>query len=89
MRNRWQIVQRDEGSLPTPFLAVLGFWLFVLFLSFGLFSPRNLTVMTVLLICALSVSGAVFLIVDLDNPFDGLVRISSFSLREALARISP
>jgi hypothetical protein len=86
-RNRWQLGQRDDGSLPIPFLVVLAFWLFVLFTSFGLFSPPNVTVVAVLFICAMSVGGAVFLIVDLDQPFDGLVQISSVSLRDALANL--
>jgi hypothetical protein len=86
-RNRWQLSQPDDGSLPIPFLVVLAFWLLVLFFSFGLFSPRNGTVLTVLFVCALSVAGAVFLIVDLDQPFEGLLRVSSASLRSALAQL--
>jgi hypothetical protein len=86
-RNRWQLSQPDEGSLPLPFLVVLAFWLFVLFSSFGLFSPPNGTVITVLLVCALSVAGAVFLIVDLDQPFEGLLHVSSASLRNALTQL--
>ena len=43
-----------------PFLIVLAFWLFVLFSSFGLFSPPNGTVITVLFVCALSVAGPCF-----------------------------
>lgn len=84
-RTRWNLSQQDEVSLPMPFLVVLAFWLFVLFSSFGLFSPKNVTVITVFLVCALSVAGAVFLIVDLDQPFDGLLQVSSASLRNALA----
>ena len=86
-RSRWQLSQPDDGSLPIPFLVVLAFWLFVLFSSFGLFSPQNATVITVLFVCALSVAGAVFLIVDLDQPFEGLLHISSGSLRGALAQL--
>ena len=86
-RNRWQLSQPDDGSLPIPFLVVLAFWLFVLFSSFGLFSPPNGTVITVLFVCALSVAGAVFLIVDLDQPFEGLLQVSSASLRNALAQL--
>ncbi len=86
-RDRWRLSQHDTGSLPPAFLIVLAFWFFVLFTSFGLFSPRNATTVTVLLICALSVAGAVFLIVDLDQPFDGLIRISDLSLRDALAKL--
>jgi hypothetical protein len=86
-RNRWQLSQPNTGSLPLPFLAVLAFWLFVLFTSFGLFSPWNGTVITVLFVCALSVAGAVFLTVDLDQPFEGLLQVSSAPLRGALAQL--
>lgn len=86
-RSRWQLGKQDEGSLPLAFLVVLAFWLCVLFASFGLFSPQNVTVIAVLFICAASVAGAVFLIVDLDQPFDGLIQVSSGSLRDALANL--
>lgn len=86
-RTRWLLSQADDGSLPIPFLVVLAFWLFVLFASFGLFAPPNGTVIVVLLVCALSVAGAVLLIVDLDQPFEGLIRVSSVPLRNALAQL--
>ncbi len=86
-RTRWQLNQWDDGSLPLPFLIVLVFWLFILFLSFGLFSPRNGTVVAALFVCALSVAGAAFLIVDLDQPFEGLIQTSNAPLRHALAQL--
>ncbi len=86
-RTRWLLSQTDDDSLPIPFLVVLAFWLFVLFTSFGLFSPRNGTVLVVLFVCALSVAGAVFLIVDLDQPFEGLIQVSSTPLRNCLAQL--
>ena len=52
--------ETNEESLPLPFLAVLAFWLFVLFTSFGLFAPRNLTVITVLMVCASQWRGPCF-----------------------------
>ena len=70
-----------------PFLVVLVFWLTVLFASFGLFAPRNWTVMATMLTCALSVSAAIFLVLELDRPFGGLIRISSASLQNALAHL--
>ncbi len=85
-RTRWQLSQLDEETLPMPFLIVLSFWLFFLFVVFGLFSPKNVVVVTVLLVSALSVAGAVFLVVDLDQPFEGFLRISSTPLRHALAQ---
>jgi len=71
-------------SIPLPFLVVLIFWLTVIFMSFGLFAPSNATVITTLLVCALSVSGAIFLILELDQPFQGFIQVSSAPLRSAL-----
>ena len=68
-----------------PFLVVLVFWLSMIFTSFGLFAPANSTVVAVLLVCALSVAGAIFLVLELDQPFYGLIRISDQPMRRALA----
>ena len=86
-RDRWRLSQHGESSLPPPFLVVLAFWLAVLFSSFGLFSPRNVLAFGAIVVCAASVAGAVFLIVDLDQPFDGLVQVSSGSMRDALSKL--
>ena len=86
-RARWQLHRWEDSSIPVPFLVVLNFWLAILFLSFGLFSPRNATVLAVLFVCAVSVAGALFLIVELDQPFAGLIRISSSPLNNALIQI--
>ena len=53
------------------------FWLSVTFASFGLYAPRNATVVAVLFVAAVSVAAAVFLILELDGPFDGLIKVSS------------
>jgi hypothetical protein len=86
-RARWQLHRWEGSSLPMPFLVVVNSWLTVLFLSFGLLTPRNATVIAILFVCALSVAGAMFLIVELDQPFGGLVRISSAPLRNALSQL--
>lgn len=86
-RTRWLLTQGDDSSIPTPFLIVLIFWLTVLFITFGLYSPRNATVITILLISAISVAGALFLIVELDRPLHGLIQISSKPLRDALVQL--
>jgi hypothetical protein len=70
-----------------PFLLVLVFWLMVLLASGGLLAPRNATVVGVLLVSARSVSCALFLILELDRPFEGIMRVSSAPLREALAQL--
>jgi hypothetical protein len=63
------------------------FWLTTIFFSFGLLAPPNATVMAALFICALSVAGAIFLIVELNRPFEGLLRIPSEPLRTALGGV--
>lgn len=84
---RWLLFEQSGSSISTPFLVVLVFWLTIIFMSFGLFAPHNLTVIATLLVCALSVSGAIFLILELDRPFEGVIRISSAPVRNALAHL--
>src|SRR5215468_2173665 len=62
-QTRWlEVEQREGSSIPMAVLAVLIFWLAIIFVSFGLFAPPNSTVLAVLFVCVLSVSGAIFLI---------------------------
>lgn len=85
---RWGAFGASSSSVPVVFLVVLVFWLTITFASFGLFAPPNATVMTVLFLCALSVAGAVFLILELDGPFKGLIQVSADPLRFALSRMN-
>jgi hypothetical protein len=85
---RWLSIDQHSGSIPAPFLVALVFWLAVIFCSFGLFAPRHLTVYAVIFACALSVSSAIFLILELDRPFEGLLAISDVSLRDAIAELN-
>ena len=70
-RMRLLLFENLGASIPVPFLMVLVFWLCIIFASFGLFAPRNATVITVLCVCALSVAGAIFLILEQDRSFEG------------------
>ena len=74
--SRWTLVAKGETTLSSPFLALLIFWLALLFASFGLFAPRNLTVIVVLLLSGIAISGGVFMILELGSATSGLVRIS-------------
>ncbi|SHH02736.1 DUF4239 domain-containing protein [Bradyrhizobium erythrophlei] len=86
---RLQLFTQTGGSIPVPFLIILVFWLSAIFVSFTLFARANLVVMASLLVCALSFSGAIFLILELDNPFTGLMGISSATLQNALLPLQP
>jgi hypothetical protein len=82
-QTRWLLFAQSGTSISTPFLVIVVFWLTVLYLSFGLFAPRNATAFITLLISALSVAGAMFLILDLDHPFSGFMQIPDTPLRNA------
>jgi hypothetical protein len=84
---RWKLVVQDVSAIPRPFLMVVVAWLTFLFATFGLFAPRNPTVITVLLVAALSVSAAIVLILELDNPFHGFITVSADPMRNALAHL--
>ena len=86
-QTRWLLFGGIGNTIPIPFLVVLIFWISFIFLSFGLFAPPNGTVLVALLVAALSISAAIFLIVELDNPFAGLMKISSAPLRYTLAHL--
>jgi hypothetical protein len=62
--------------------------LFVLFVSFGLFAPRNTLVVLALLVGTASIAGAVDLIVDVDLPFEGMIVVSADPMQEALAQMN-
>jgi hypothetical protein len=87
LQTRLLLMEGQQNTLPTSFLVLLIFWLTGLFISIGLFAPRNGTVLAVLLICALSVSSAIFLVLDMDRPLDGFIKASSAPLRKAVELI--
>ncbi len=70
-------------------MIILVFWLSSIFGSFTLFAKANPVVMASLLVCAVSFAGAIFLVLELDNPFTGLMGISSATLRSALLPLTP
>jgi len=84
---RWLMYAHGANSISKPMLAILVFWLTVIFISFGLNAPANATVTSSLLVGALSVSGAIFLILELYAPYGGLITVSSAPLRDALAQL--
>lgn len=84
-----RLLMFTQRSVPVPklLLVMLVFWLFALFISFGLFAPPNYTVVISLLVAAAAISGAVFVIVEMYFPYGGLIQISDAPLRAALAQL--
>ena len=81
------LLDQKHTQVPTLFLVILIFWLLVIFISFGLLAPRNKTVIVVMFVCALSVSTAIYLIMEMNSPFHGLITVSVAPLREAAEQI--
>lgn len=86
-QTRVLIYEQQSTSISMPMLVILVSWLTALFISFGLYAPANGTVVTSLLVSALSVSCAIFLILEMYTPYHGLIRISSAPLRAALTQL--
>jgi Protein of unknown function (DUF4239) len=87
MKSRWMLIEESQTSLPRVFLIIVTFWLTVLFVQFGLLAPRNLTAKSALLICAISMSSAIFLILELNRPLEGCIKVSSAPMHKALTLI--
>ena len=81
------LYEQAEGALSWPFFVVLVFWLVALFAGFGLYARRNATVIAALLVGALTVAGAIFLILEMNRPYRGFMQISSAPIRHALEQI--
>jgi hypothetical protein len=86
-QTRWLMFSGMGSSIPVPFLVVLILWFTIILGVIGLFAPRNATVVGILLVSSLSIAGSIFLILEMDQAFDGLVKISSAPLRYALAHL--
>jgi hypothetical protein len=84
---RWLLFMQKDEALPMPLLVVLVSWLALIFAAFGLFAPRNTTVIVALLVCSLSTAAAILLILEMNSPFAGLMKLSSAPMRDALANL--
>jgi hypothetical protein len=83
-RTRLLLFTEWDEAIPMPFLAVLVFWLTIIFVSFSLFASPSPMVIGELIIFALCATGAIYLILELSQPFGGLMQIPSAPLRNAL-----
>jgi hypothetical protein len=86
---RLSLFTQSHDSIPGPFVAILIFWLTIIYASFGLFVRPNPIVIITFFVGTLSVSASIFLILEMDQPLVGLMQISSEPLRHALAPLTP
>jgi hypothetical protein len=85
LKLRWTVIEGVHASISSPFYWVLVFWLLILFGTFGLRAPPNTLSTIVIALCAISVTSAIFVILDMDVPYGGLFGIPSTSMRHSLA----
>jgi hypothetical protein len=85
--SRWTTIEQIGSRFPWAFFVVVVSWLAVIFASFGLYAPRNASVIAALLIAALTLAGPIFMMLEMDQPYGGLVKIPSTSLRVALDQL--
>jgi hypothetical protein len=78
------LLAHNGETIPGAFLVVLMFWLALLFASFGMFAPFNPAVVGFMVLSAVSVAGAIYLILQMDQAFEGLIQISNTPLRNVL-----
>jgi hypothetical protein len=81
---RWQLLEQAQQTLPVPLLVALICWLTILFACFSLLAPQNGTVIGVLLLCAVSVSGAIYLLLEMETPITGMMKVSCAPLVKAV-----
>ena len=87
LHERWMIQVVAQGGVPPLLLVIPVVWISFLTFLYALFSPRNLTVLAVLLCCSLSIGGAIFLIDEMSTPMDGSIKVSSAPLHLALDQL--
>ncbi len=81
------IQEAGQRSFPMPIFVLFVSWLTIIFANFGVLTTRNTTVMAVLFVCSLVAASSLFLILELDQPFGGLIKISSAPLLNALSHL--
>ena len=87
LRQRWLLIEQQGPTVQRIVLGVLVSWVTVIFASFGLNAPRNGSVVGAFLICALAIGGSVFLILEMDRPLDGVMRVSSWPVEDAISHM--
>jgi hypothetical protein len=89
LRQRWLLIEQAGPSIHPVIISILVAWVAAIFASFGFSAPRNGTVYVAFLICSMAIGSSVFLILELDSPFEGTIRISGRPVRTALSHMLP
>jgi hypothetical protein len=86
---RWLLIETTSSAVPTGFLIMLIFWMALLFACFGLFAPKNATVVACMFLCVLAISGGILMILELGSPGRGLIQVPIDPMFEAISQLQP
>lgn len=87
MHTRGMLLMSQRGTVSPILLVVVFVWITAIFAGYGLNAPRNATVLVAFFVCSLSIGAAIFLILDMDGPFDGIITVSGVPMKSALAHL--
>ena len=85
IESRWMMTEMTQRDLPPVFLAIVLIWLGVLYVCYGLITPHNGTVGVVFFVSALTIAAALFLVLEMNNPMTGIIKVSDAPLQKALS----
>lgn len=88
IEQRWALLIGQHGTISPMLMSIMVIWVIIIFASFGLNAPRNTIVMLAFLLCAASIGTSVFLILELDTPFSGIIMVSGEPMKNALDHLS-
>jgi len=82
------VIAHTGSAIIMPLLIVLVFWFTIITAGLNLFASRNGTTVVFNLLCALSIASAIFLVIEMDQSFGGVIHVSDAPLRAALAQLA-
>jgi hypothetical protein len=89
LETRWLSIESVSSSIQPAFMAILIAWITLIFISFGYNAPRNTTVAITFGLGAMALASCIFLIIEMDGAFDGLITVSSAPMHRALEHMNP
>jgi hypothetical protein len=85
LQRRQTIIEMAASTVSMPIVLILTMWMGLIFASFGYGAPRNRMTVVILVVAAAAVASAIFLILEIDRPLEGVIRVSNAPMRDALS----
>ena len=85
---RWELITKSRLAPVVPLYGVLVFWIFVAYVAFGINAEFNAPAFLALLMAAVAVAAALFVLSDMETPFDGLIKVPVAPMQDAVRRLS-